>query len=348
MSPQIPTSSFSSAAIRHEVHRAVIVLSAEDVSATLDAPAVVRAVDEVLAEEAAGRVRVPPRITFDVDHGWFRVMPGAVLGGGGRAVMGAKVMALARGSGLTYLLLLYDETTGDLLAMMDASVLTQIRTGAVSAAFVRRVIPQGTPLVGIFGSGFEARGQLEMIARSVPVGRAYAYSRDPGRREAFAAEISERLGIPVDATGDPKTTASAPLVVLATRATEPVVDGRWFAPGAVVVSIGSTRPELREVDVETVRRADRVLVDHKAQALVESGDIRAALSAQVITEADIVEVAQVLAGRVPLRDRPERLVLFKPSGTAAQDLAIGRIAYERCLGAGRGRSVDGFLTKKPR
>lgn len=326
----------------------MLALSADEVSAALDPAAAVRAVEDVLAGPPAGRVRVPARVTFDVDHGWFRVMPGAVLGGPGRPVMGAKVMALARGSGLSYLLLLYDETTGDLLAMMDASVLTQVRTGAVSAAFIRRVLPSGVPLIGIFGSGFEARGQLEMIARSVHVGGARVYSRDRARRETFAGEMAAGLGIAVDAVGDPHPAAEAPLVVLATRATEPVVDGRWFAPGTVVVSIGSTRPELREVDVETVRRAGRVLVDHAAQALAESGDIRAALAAGVITEAEIVEVARVLSGEAPPRDPGGGLLLFKPSGTAAQDLAIGRMVYERCIATGAGRTLDGFLTRKPR
>ncbi len=326
----------------------MLVLSAGEVGAALEPSAVVNAVEEVLVQQTAGRVQVPARVTFDVDHGWFRVMPGAVLGGTGRPVMGAKVMALARGSGLSYLLLLYDERTGDLLAMMDASVLTQMRTGAVSAAFVRRVLPSGVPLVGIFGSGFEARGQLEMIVRSVQVGGTRVYSRDPARREAFAAEMAAHLGVAVEPVGDPQAAAEAPLVVLATRATEPVVDGRWFAPDAVVVSIGSTRPELREVDIETVRRAGRVLVDHAAQAIAESGDIRAALAAGAITEAQIVDVAGVLSGEAPPRDHEDRLVLFKPSGTAAQDLAIGRIVYERCVAAGSGRTMDGFLTRKPR
>ena len=325
----------------------MIVLSADEVRAALEPAEAVNAVEEVLVEQAAGRVRVPARVTFDVDHGWFRVMPGAVLGGTGRPVMGTKVMALARGRGLSYLLLLYDETTGDLLAMMDASVLTQIRTGAVSASFVRRALPSGAPLVGMFGSGFEARGQLEMIAGSVPLGRVRVYSRDPARRQAFAADMAASLGIELDAVGDPRAAAEAPLVVLATRATEPVVDGRWFTSGAVVVSIGSTRPELREVDVETIRRAGRILVDHPAQALEESGDIRAALAAGIITAADVIDV-HVLSGDGALRERGDRLVLFKPSGTAAQDLAIGRIVYERCLAAGSGRAIDGFLARKPR
>lgn len=326
----------------------MMLLSAADVSAALEPGAVVAAVEDALRQEAAGRTRVPGRVTFDVDHGWFRVMPGALLDAGGRPVMGAKVMALARGSGLSYLLLLYDESSGDLLVMMDASVLTQMRTGAVSAAFVRRACPAGAPQVGLFGSGFEARGQLEMIAATVPVGRVRVYSPTPARRQAFAAGMSARLGLVVDAVDDPRAAAEAPLVVLATRTTQPVLRGAWLPAGAVVVSIGSTRPELREVDEETLARAGQIIVDHREQALAESGDIRAALASGAIGETGIVTLAAVLNGATPMRREAARPVLFKPSGTAAQDLAVGRMVYDRCLAAGAGRMIDGFLTRKPR
>ncbi len=329
----------------------MMLLSADDVRSALDGRAVVAAIDDALLQEAAGRTRVPGRVTFDVEHGWFRVMPGALLDGPARAVMGVKVMALARGSGLSYVQLLYDERTGDLLAMMDASVLTQVRTGAVSAAFVRRACPNGVPLLGLFGSGFEARGQLEMIAQTIPVARARVYSPNADRRVAFASEMSRHLGLPVEAVGEPGAAADAPLVVLATRTTHPVAEGRWFAPGAVVVSIGSTRPELREVDEETMARAGRIIVDHKAQALAESGDVRAAMAAGVVREDDIVELATLLRGAGPGglgRPDPAGLLLFKPSGTAAQDLAVARIVYHRCLAAGKGHRLEGFLERKPR
>ena len=326
----------------------MLVLSADDVRSALDHRAAVDVIERVLLDEAAGHTRVPGRVTFDVDHGWFRVMPGALLGDDGRAVMGVKVMALARGAGLSYLLLLYDERTGELLAMMDASVLTQVRTGAVSAAFLRRVCPGGVPMLGLIGSGFEARGQLETIARTIDVRQVYVFSPNAERRSAFAAEMTRELGIRVDAADTARAAAAAPVVVLATRATTPVVDGAWFSEGAVIVSIGSTRPELREIDDRTMARAGRVIVDHRGQAMAESGDIQAGLAARVIQEDDLVELPAVLRGGSALRPAFPRLVLFKPSGTAAQDLAVARMVYDRCLAAGTGQRLDGFLTRKPR
>ncbi len=327
----------------------MLLLTAEEVRAVLDPDAVIAAVEESLAQEAQGRARTPARTTFDVEHGWFRVMPGALLGGNGRPVVGAKVMHLAAGRGISYLLLLYDERTGELLAVMDASVLTQARTGAVSAVFARRTFPDGVPVAAMYGTGFEARGQLEMICRAIHVGRVRAYSPNADRRADFAREMTARLGLPVEAMGEPQAAAAgAPLVVLATRSRQPVVEAGWFTPGAVLISVGSTRPELREVDPDTVARAGRVIVDHKAQALAESGDLRAALAAGALAEEDVVELSRALAGELPAPRGPQALTIFKPSGTAAQDLAVGRLVYERCRAAGRGRVVSGLPTPKAR
>lgn len=324
-------------------------MTADDVRSVLDPAAVIAAVEDALAQEARGRARTPARTTFDVEHGWFRVMPGALLGGDGRPVVGAKVMHLAAGHGISYLLLLYDEPTGELLAILDASVLTQVRTGAVSAAFARRMFPEGVSVAAMYGTGFEARGQLEMICRAIRVARIRAYSPNAERRAAFAHEMTERLGISVEAVGEPPAAAAgAPLVVLATRSRQPVVEAGWFAPGAVLLSVGSTRPELREVDPATVARAGRVIVDHKAQSLAESGDLRAALAAGALAEEDVVELSRVLSGEVPAAVGPQALTLFKPSGTAAQDLAVARLVYEGCRAAGRGRVLDGLLTPKAR
>ena len=327
----------------------MLLLTADDVRAVLDPDAVIAAVEDALMQEAQGRAKAPARTTFDVEHGWFRVMPGALLGGNGRPVVGAKVMHLAAGHGISYLLVLYDEPTGELLALMDASVLTQARTGAVSAAFARRRFPDGVPVAAMYGTGFEARGQLEMIARAIRVGRVRAYSPNADRRAAFAREMTARLGLPVEDVGEPQAAAAgAPLVVLATRSRQPVVEGAWFAPGTVLISVGSTRPELREVDPATVARAGHVIVDHKAQSLAESGDLRAALAAGALAEEDVVELSRVLAGEVPAATGPQALTIFKPSGTAAQDLAVGRVVFERCRAAGRGRAVEGLLTPKAR
>lgn len=308
-------------------------ISAADVEAVLDPAAAAAAVADALAQETAGRTRLPARLTIELDRGWFRVMPGA-LGD----VYGLKVMNLKQGHGIYYQLLLFDAASGEPLALMDGSVLTQVRTGAASAVCVQAALPQGVPVAGLFGTGFEARGQVRALAGQV--GRLRVYSPNREHRERFAAEMSALL--PVEPVGDPREAAAGlPLVVLATRAAEPVLQADWLAAGTVVVSIGSTRLDLREVDVATVHRAGRVVVDQVEQALGEAGDLRAA----GVTAADLALLHEVLAGPVDLRGD---IRLFKPQGTALQDLAVGLRVYEACLASGRGLRVDDLPTRKDR
>jgi alanine dehydrogenase len=311
----------------------MILLSAEDLAAVLDPAAAEAAVADALRQEAAGRARLPERLTVDLDGGWFRLMPGALDG-----LYGVKVMNLARGHGIYYQLLLFDAPTGEPLALMDASVLTQVRTGATGAVCVRSVFPGGVDVAGLFGTGFEARGQLRALAGLVR--RFRVYSPNPAHREAFAAEMG--AAVPVEAVCDPREAAAGlPLVVLATRSAEPVLRGEWLDPGSVVVSLGSTRPDLREVDVETVRRARPTVVDHRRQALRESGDLIAA----GLTAAGLVELHRFVSE--PARPESE-VLLFKPLGTALQDLAVAGVAYGRCRAAGLGRAAGALLTRKDR
>lgn len=303
----------------------MILLSAADVAGVLDPTLAMSAVDAALRAEVAGRARLPARLTVDTERGWFRLMPGD-LGG----VYGAKVMNLTRGQGIYYQLLLFCGETGEPLALMDASVLTQVRTGALGAVCVRKALPHGVEVAGLFGTGFEARGQLEAL-RSM-AGRWKVYSPNREHRERFAAE----MGVEAVDTAEQAAKGLA-LVVLATRSTEPVLEGEWLDPGTVVVSIGSTKPDLREVDVETVRRGCPVVVDHVEQALRESGDLIAA----GLTASDLLGLNRLTSAGADV-------TLFKPQGTALQDLAVAKSVYERCVSRGVGLRADGLLTRKDR
>lgn len=325
----------------------MLLLSLDDVQAVLDPLAAIDAVEAALKEEAAGQTYLPDRLTTDFAHGWFRIMPGAMVGDTGRPVMGAKLMNFRPGVGLYYLVLLYDEVTGDLLCMMDASALTQIRTGAVAASFVRQVLPQGAAVTGIFGSGYEARGQLRVISRAIPLQKVKVYSPNPANRAAFARELSQELGLDVEAVDQPEqVVAGSQLVIGAVKSQEPVIMAEWFDPGTVVVSIGSTRGKERELHPEVLGRASLVVVDH-TQAPEESGDLQAAVAAGMLDPGRVIHLHQVLTGKVRLSIAPERLLIGKPVGTALQDLAVARMVYERCVERGLGMEVPDFLTRKP-
>jgi ornithine cyclodeaminase/alanine dehydrogenase-like protein (mu-crystallin family) len=195
--------------------------------------------------------------------------------------------------------------------------------------------------LGLLGSGWEAAGHLRAFAHLWPLERAFVFSPNAERRAAFAARMSAELGIDVvpAATAD-EAVGAVPVSVLCTKAPVPVVDGAAFPPGAVVLSIGSTRPDLRELDDATMRRSAVLLVDDARQVVAESGDIAAGLESGALEHDHIV-------GMHEWADRPATdgrdLRTFKSVGTALQDLALAAELIDAAQAAGVGRDL-GELT----
>jgi ornithine cyclodeaminase/alanine dehydrogenase len=295
-----------------------------------------------LEGQRAGRFALPTRIDVNVPTGFFRAMP-AALGD----YMGAKVMTLAKGVGNRYLLLVYRQDTGELLATLDASEVTRLRTAATTALAGMLLRPEGASVLGLVGTGFEAEGHLRAFVRMWPLEKVRVYSRSVAKRTAFAARLADDLRVeiqPVDSVAE--VTAASPVTVLCTKATDPVVEGAGFAPGAVVLSIGSTRPDLRELDDATFARARAVLVDDSASVLAESGDVQSAITAGAIDAEALVSMAQWhqhCVSTAPERD----LLVFKSVGTAVQDLALAAVLIQSAAERGLGREIGDITELKP-
>lgn len=318
-------------------------LSGGDVRALGTHEVTMAAARDAVAAERAGRTVVPPRMDVDLEHGFLRVMPAAF-----NDLMGLKVMTLVRGLGTRYLILLYRQSTGELVAVLDADEVTRLRTAATTAYAGELLAPEGATRLGLVGSGFEAEGHLRAFARLWPLEEVLVFSRTPQRREAFAARMSDELGIAVRPVATvAEAVGSVPVSVLATKATEPVVDGADFRPGAVVLSIGSTRPDLRELDRATLRRAATLLVDDPRQVRLESGDVIDALASGALTEDRIVGMAAAADGRRLERGDDRDLLAFKSVGTAIQDLALASAALEAARASGRGRELGELTRLKP-
>ena len=304
-----------------------LVLAPEEVAACLTAGDVLEALRAGFLAEAEWRVVQPDRLTTDVPSGWLRIMP-AVVEADGTGYMGCKVMNLVRGAGVRYLILLYSAGSGQLLAIMDAAQITQMRTAGVAVLAAQRMLDGPIGVLGVLGSGYEARGLLAAMAEAFPFAEAVVYSPRRASREAFAGEMSARIGRPVVAvdTAD-AVVARASVLVLATKSPEPVLDGRRLRPGATVLSIGSTRLDLRELDLESLRRARWLIVDSVRGVQAESGDVRAALDAGVLAPERLVPLADVLRDGRRLRAHPEDVLVLKTVGTAVQDLVVAGRVY---------------------
>lgn len=274
--------------------------------------------------EADGKTKLPPRIDTPSGRGFLRVMP-AVLDD----VMGLKVMTLVEGSGTRYLVMVYDVASGGLLALFDADELTRVRTAAVTVLAGQAMLAEPPATLGLIGTGFEAVGHLRMCAHVWPLRTVQVFSPNPDRRARFASEMSRELGIEVvTAASMPDALRAQPVVVLATKAKSPVIDGAALAPGCVVLSIGSTRLDLRELDQPSVGRASTLVADDPQMVQLESADIAESIAAGVLDPARIVALSAYRRGTRPAVAPGKRdVTIFKSVGTALQDLALARMLF---------------------
>jgi alanine dehydrogenase len=211
-----------------------------------------------------------------------------------------------------------------------------MRTAAVSAVSVRHMARPDAAILAILGSGVQARSHLA----AMPLVRAFqevrAWSPTRAHLETFAAESP----FPVRACRNAaEAVQGADVIVLATAATTPAIENGWVGEGAHVVSVGACRPTHREMDPALVARA-RVVVDSKAAAFVESGDIVLGIREGLFGGDHVVaELGEVIAGRPPGRTSERQVTLFKSLGLAVEDLASASLAFERARMLGKGIEI---------
>jgi alanine dehydrogenase len=324
-----------------------LILDNADVTASIDMPRLIDAIEGGLRLEHEGGVHSVPRINLPGagSAGFFRVMPVVIPGAD---LMGLKAFNTSAPGGLRYVIALWSFSSGELLALMDAHYLTAARTGAVTGVATRAMTAErGRDEVGVIGSGLEARTNLEAICAAGGVVSAKVFSPNEERRRRFAAEMTDRLGIQVRVVGSAAEAADAPVVLVATNTGNHsgivALEGRWLRGEGHVSTIGSTMPALREVDAETFGRADLVVLD-TAHARNESGDLQAAEAAGAWDERKVVGLTDIVGGPWPLDGAPA-LTVFKSVGTALQDIVAAGAVYETARQLGRGRDVE-FLEQK--
>jgi ornithine cyclodeaminase/alanine dehydrogenase len=320
----------------------VLLLSHEDVCAAVTMAEAVEAMEHAFREQGAGQVAQPQRLNVKAGKGWLRLGP-AVLEGSGW--MGFKAMNLCPGQGVRYVISLYTVADGALQAIMDAQHLTTLRTGGTSAV-ATRLLARGEPTtVAVLGSGVEARAQLEAMHAIGLARAARVWSPTPANRERFAAEMGAVLSIPVEPVADGRAAVRgrnglddvAGLVVAAVRSPQTVLAAEWLEPGSHVNSVGTARPDQREIDPATFRRAAVVAVDTREGVFGEAGDAIAAR--EVFSPEEAHELAELVAGRAPRRTDAEQITLFKSVGTAVQDVALAAVVYERARARGLGQPL---------
>lgn len=291
---------------------AIAFLDERAVHALLRYEDLIPAVAKALVELSAGRVVQPVRAVIPVaDHqGFFGIMP-AYAG-----ALGAKLVTFyPKNQGIhTHhaLIVLFRPETGEPIAVMDGRLITEMRTAAASAVATERLARPDASVLGILGSGVQAKSHLEALRHVRPFKDVRVWS--PRNAPAFA----QRHGVTAAASAA-DAVRGADVVVVAASATTPILQGRWLSPGTHVNAIGATRPNWRELDDDLVTRS-LVFVDSREAATRESGDVIAAREVAA-------EVGEVVSGRHPGRQSEDEITLFKSVGVAVEDLAAAALVY---------------------
>ena len=237
--------------------------------------------------------------------------------------------------------LLFDTATGGLLAMIDASSITAIRTAAVSGLATRLLAREDAGDLALLGSGVQASAHLDAMRAVRKLRRVRVCSLSRDRALAFARYHEKTLGMPIEAVSSAKEAVhGADLICTTTPSREPVLFGDWVAAGAHINAVGACFATARKLDTATVVRS-RLYVDRRESALAEAGDFLIPKAEGAIGDDHIVgEIGDILAGRVEARRSPVEVTLFKSLGIAIEDLAAAHHIHARARATGKGIAVD--------
>ncbi|HEU0026436.1 MAG TPA: ornithine cyclodeaminase family protein [Ktedonobacterales bacterium] len=330
-----------------------LILREDDVRSVLTVFDTMRVVGGMFRRQGASEVINQPRVRVVLPEGrgvthtlpaWVPGQPGDPEAAG-QGFVGLKTYT-AVGGVVRFVVLLSSAEDGRLLAIIEADLLGQMRTGAASGVATQYMAREDARVVAMLGAGGQARTQALAMAAARPISRFQVYSRDAARREAFCAEIASPTGaeaVPVASAEE--AVRSADIVVTATTAKDPIMRGEWLRPGTHVNAMGSNWGHRREVDTATITRSALIAVDDLAQARIEAGDL-------LIPEREgqfnldearasgrLVELGAIVAGKTPGRPSADAITLFKSLGIGAEDIATAAYVYKLAMEQGLGQEI---------
>jgi ornithine cyclodeaminase len=323
----------------------VLILGYDDVSRLLPMEECIEVMEEALAALARGEMFFPLRFVVRPPDsaGFMGLMPS--YRGGERPAFGLKAINVIpdnpRLRGLDAHqggVLLSDGESGEPVAFLNASAITEIRTAAVSAVATRALARPDVRELAVLGAGVQARSHLEAMATLGGFQRARIWSRTAEHASKLAHEADGPF--PVEAVGSAEEAVrGADVIVTATAATEPVLSREWVADGAHINAVGACLPHIRELDTPTVADA-AFFTDRRESAMNEAGDFVLAQEEGAIGPDHIrAELGEVLAGMAPGRSSDDEITIFESLGIAIEDLAAADHVVRRARAEGVGVDV---------
>jgi ornithine cyclodeaminase/alanine dehydrogenase-like protein (mu-crystallin family) len=238
-------------------------------------------------------------------------------------------------------IMLFSAETGKMLAAMDGTYITTIRTACASALATKALANPESPVLGILGAGVQARSHILALSRVRKLQWIKIYSPSGSSALAVKKDLAAEIGVQIEVAESAEASVrDADLVVTATTAKAPIVKSDWLKPGVHINAVGSHRPDFREIDGATLSHS-KVVVDSREAVMAECGDILLALKEKSVSESVIhAEIGEVLAGTRPGRSGAGEVTLYKSVGIAIQDVATAQIVYHKALERKVGTNVE--------
>ena len=313
-----------------------LLLRESDVERLLTMRATIDLVERVHREYSTGKAIDVPRERTRVPKAGLHILQGAVPSAG---VFGYKAYTSSR-EGVRFLVYAFSAERGSLEGIVEADRLGMMRTGAAGGVAAKWLSRPDAKVVGIFGSGWQAEGQIEALAQVRSLERVKVWSRNAEKLAKFCERMKARLSIEVvpAASANDAVTGSDIVVTITTSAT-PVFSGELVTPGMHINAAGSNSLLRQEIDEATVRKCDPIVVDSRPSAMKEAGDLLPVLEKGRIHGGGLTELGEVIAGTRAGRTSPDQVTLFESQGMAIQDLIIASHLLELARAQGAGSEV---------
>lgn len=324
----------------------MLILSEREVRSLIDIEELIAALARAHVQYSTGQAVMPVRLVVPLPQidGRITSMPGYL---NEDKALGMKVVTYFQKNpqrnlpAILATIMLFSAETGKMIAAMDGTYITTIRTACASALATRALANPETPVLGILGAGVQARSHILALSRVRKLQRIKIFSPSGTSALAVKRDLEAEIGVPIEVAKSAEASVrDADLVVTATTAKAPIVKSDWLKPGVHINAVGSHRPDLRELDGATLSRS-KVVVDSREAIMAECGDILLALKEKSVSESVIhAEIGEVLAGTKAGRSSAGEVTLYKSVGIAIQDVATAQLVYHKALERKVGTNVD--------
>ena len=324
----------------------MLLLSEKQVQRLIDIDELIASLEQAHIQYSNGKAVMPVRLVVPLPQiqGRITSMPGFL---NEDKALGMKVVTYFQENpkrnlpAILATIMLFSVETGKMIAVMDGSYITAIRTACASAMATKALANADTPVLGILGAGVQARAHIQALTHVRKIERIKIYSPSGASAAGIKKDLEPVKKITIDVAGSAEDAVrNADLLVTGTTAKEPILKNQWLKAGVHINAVGSHRPDYREIDSATIARA-KVVVDSREAIMAECGDILLAIKETAIDENYVYgEIGEILAGVKAGRSSADEITLYKSVGIAIQDVATANLVYRKALERGVGTSVE--------